>query len=229
LRSLLPTGQSQAPLVLLGHDRGARVVHRLQVSSVSGDSRVTSLGFNIIAIALLDIIPGPAQWATLNNPAAAAGVFHWPFLANVELAKAMITAYGGGKWAKEMILRWAGSNPEGLKQLKSGDALDVYGSFFERESVIDASNRDYEAGAGIDVARHIKDNAVGTKINVPVLLIYGEAFLGKRGNVPEIWKDWVADSAFITSHGLSNGIGHFVAEEAPEDTASALLDWLKTL
>jgi hypothetical protein len=80
---------------------------------------------------------------------------------------------------KEMILRWAGSDPDGLRKLKNGDTLDVYGWFFDRESAVEAANRDYKSGTGINVVYLKKDNEAVRKINVPVLPVYSEDYLGK--------------------------------------------------
>ena len=216
------------PIVLIGHDRGARVADALHVSTGKADV----MGFRIIGLALLDIIPTVYQWQTGEKAAAQTGYFHWSFLANVPIAKRMIMAYGGGNWANDMIDRWAGSNAEGLEKLKSGDALTVYRSFFDQESVIDASCRDYEAGAMSDVDAQLKAINSGQRITAPLLLIYSQGFLTKRAEKPisDVWGPPYSDGpGLITSSPIDNGIGHFTAEEAPEETVKALLSWLPSL
>lgn len=116
------------PTVLIGHDRGARVAHQLQLTAGKADI----MGFQVLGLGLVDIMPTLYQWQGGGSAAAQTGGFHWPFLANVYLAKPMIMAYGGGKFAIEMINRWAGSNPEGLERMKSGDAMKVYSTFFDQ-------------------------------------------------------------------------------------------------
>jgi pimeloyl-ACP methyl ester carboxylesterase len=230
LRELLPEVGSPVSIVLVGHDRGARIVHRLQVSAASSDANIVKLNLKIIGLGIFDVVPTTIQWKSVGgSPAAQVSTFHWAFLANVALANDIIRSYGGGKWAKDMILRWAGSNEAGLEKLKSGNALDVYGSFFDNPSVIKATCQDYEAGATVDVTAQTADQEAGRKVNIPILLIYGKAYLGWRANVEEEWQHFVTDRSLIKSHPLSNGIGHFVAEEAPEDTAAALIDWIETL
>jgi pimeloyl-ACP methyl ester carboxylesterase len=128
-----------------------------------------------------------------------------------------------------MILRWAGSNEGGLEKLRSENALDVYGSFFDSPSVIEATCRDYEAGATIDATEQAADQEAGRKVDVPVLLIYGKEYLGWRVNVEEEWQHFVERPDLIQSRPLLNGVGHFVAEEAPEETANALIAWMNTL
>jgi pimeloyl-ACP methyl ester carboxylesterase len=230
LRELIPDDQSPISVVLVGHDRGARIAHRLQVSAASKDANITNLNFDIIGLGILDIVPTNVQWQSVGkSPAAQVSTFHWAFLANVGLASDLIRSYGGGKWAKEMILKWAGSNEVGLANLKSGNSLDVYGSFFDNPSVIKATCQDYEAGATTDVIAQTADQVAGRKVNIPVLLIYGEEYLGWRVDVKEEWQNFVTNKGLITNHPLSNGIGHFVVEEAPEETAAALVSWIESL
>ena len=81
------------------------------------------------------------------------GYFHWPLLANVHLATRLITAFGPANWCREMILRWAGNNAHGLASLEADSSLAVYEGFFAQPQTLVASNKDYEAGATVDVER----------------------------------------------------------------------------
>jgi pimeloyl-ACP methyl ester carboxylesterase len=144
----------------------------------------------------------------------------------------MIMAYGGGKWAIDMMKRWSGTNAQGTQKLWSGDTKEVYTSFFDKESVIEASCRDYEAGATTDV--DIEESAIREekRIVVPLLLVYSQGFLPKRAKKPiaEVWSRPLSEGPeLITSCPIGGGVGHFIPEEAPEETAEALLKWLGTL
>tara|TARA_R110002003_G_scaffold104_23_gene8359 strand:- start:5482 stop:6360 length:879 start_codon:yes stop_codon:yes gene_type:complete len=224
-RTTSSSSSSAIPIVLIGHDRGARVAHRLVLSGYDG--------LDILGVCLIDIVPTATQWQHFSSPVKAAkeltGYFHWPLLANVPLATRMITAYGGANWCTEMIQRWAGTNPTGLQSLKSDDALAVYGGFFEQESVIIASNEDYKHGATTDVEMDEEDQKAGRKIEKPLLLLYSAEFIGSRFDFDfgAVWKEWVADGVQIRNHGLENGIGHFGAEEAPEECARVIGEWLR--
>ena len=138
----------------------------------------------------------------------------------------MIAAYGGGKWCTEMIESWAGSNPSGLEKLKADRSMEVYAGFFEDAEVIRASCEDYKHGATTDVEAQEKDQEEGRKIGVPLLLLYGKDFIGKRYDFGEVWKEWVDEGVQITDHGLGGGIGHFGVEEAPEESARVIGEWL---
>lgn len=219
---------SNQPIVLIAHDRGARIAHHLYISSPHTSIR----GFTITGLALLDIVPTLSQWSIGDSAASAKGWFHWSFLANPSIAIPMIQAYGGGKWARDMIARWAGKDALG-RDWKAGDeALEVYSSFFDKDSVIEATTMDYEAGAGADVEFEKRAIKEGRKIEVPLLLVYSGTFLPTRARKPilEVWSQpWSAGPHLITEQPIGGGVGHFVSEEAPERTASAINEWLKTL
>lgn len=212
LKSQLKPTSSDTPIILIGHDRGARVSHRLTVSGFPG--------LSILGVCLIDIVPTSTQWQHYSSPALAAkevtGYFHWPFLANVPLATRMITAYGASTFCTEMIQSWAGKNSTGLSALKSDDSLAVYGGFFENEEVVRASCEDYKHGASTDLEAQEEDQKAGRKIEKPLLLIYGKDFIGKRYDFGTVWNEWVKEGVEIQHHGLGDGIGHFGAEEAPE-------------
>jgi hypothetical protein len=57
-------------------------------------------------------------------------------------------------------------------------------------------------------------------MDVDVLLCYSATFLGGRGKI-EVWDEWMGKGK-LEKKGFGDGIGHFVAEEAPELTAEAI-------
>jgi pimeloyl-ACP methyl ester carboxylesterase len=60
-------------VIWCGHDRGARVGHRLLVDNEPSH--------NIKAAVLMDIVPTLEQWRAFSNPLASVAYYHWPFLA----------------------------------------------------------------------------------------------------------------------------------------------------
>ncbi|CAI6335423.1 unnamed protein product [Periconia digitata] len=209
-------------IVLIGHDRGARVAHRLAVSE--GELE----GVKVRGVVMVDIVPTTTQWRTSGtSPRELTTYWHWPFLANPSTATPLITAYTGSRWCKTMIASWAGTSAAGLSNLHSSSALDIYAEFMDDPAVIEASCKDYEAGATTDVEMQKVDQESGKKIGVGVLLVWSEANLGKRYDVFGEWRDWVADGVEVEGLALGDGIGHFGAEEAPRETGEAVVKWLK--
>lgn len=211
---------SNIPIIPIGHDRGARVAHHLTLAGAPG--------FHIQAVGILDIVPTLAQWQGGANPKEIVGYFHWPFLANVELAGKIIAAYGGDKWCGDMIHRWAGKGKT-LDVLKKDGSMDVYTAFFNQEHTVEASNKDYEAGAFADVDRERESQESGNKIAVPTLMMFSEQYLGRRYDMPKVWGEWVKEGTEMKSVAVGNDSGHFVAEEAPELVAKEVNAWLKGL
>jgi pimeloyl-ACP methyl ester carboxylesterase len=105
----------------------------------------------------------------------------------------------------------------------------VYAGFFEDEGVVRASCEDYAHGATTDLEAQEADQREGRKIGVPLLLLYSRDLIGKRFDFGEVWKEWVDGGVKVTNHALGNAIGHFGAEEAPEECAEVIGGWLKGL
>ncbi len=195
--------------VLVGHDRGARVIHRLAVS------RAHFPDLDIAGIVLADIIPTVEQFAAFTNPATVSRYFHWGFLPNVALSVPMIKAFGSGKFCRMLMQAGAGANADGAKNLFANGSLDVYASHFEKESMVEATARDYEAAAKEDYTAQVDDQKAGRQIDVPTLVLYSTQNLGVMADVPMIWKKWVKEGTKLEVRGIEDGYGHFFLEEAP--------------
>ena len=75
----------------------------------------------------------------------------------------------------------------------------------------------------VTVSVNVQDRDAGRKIAAPTLVLWGSDYLG-RGDVPplEVWQRWC-----LSVVGREILSGHFLAEENPEDTAAAILDFLR--
>jgi len=173
-------------------------------------------------IVLLDIVPTLVQFQTFSNPATSVGSFHWPFLANVDLATKMIMAQGGDVWTRMCLDRWVGKSSVGLERFVENEAVDVYAGFFKQESVIRATCDDYRAGAQEDVHLQEEDQRERRKVDVDVLVVYSADYLGKRYNVRKVWEEWMGRGS-LEVEGVGDGCGHFIAEEAAQKVVAAIL------
>jgi len=216
----IPEGAKRR-VILGGHDRGARICHRLAIDK---------LGFSnldIVAAVLMDIVPTKAQWEAFSDPATAVNYFHWPLLANVELAVEMIEAYGGDKWARSSFMRIQGPNEEGQKRFAAHGAHDVYAALFKKRETLIGSCQDYASGAAPEAAEQAEDMRNGRKLEVPTMVLFSTAKLGAKLDVAGIWKDWIAEGTKYKAVGIGNGHGHYLPEEGPGDVVAALNDWLE--
>ncbi|OAG39722.1 hypothetical protein AYO21_05997 [Fonsecaea monophora] len=225
------TASSPRRVILGGHDRGARISHRLSVDfshpNQSSPALYKDLNLTVPGTILLDIIPTKEQWTAFSDPAICQGYFHWPLLANADLATEMISAYGGGRWAREAHTRISGPNPKALDRISSHDALDVYAGLFSDKDVIYYSSLDYAAGAAPEATEQDEDQKAGRKVGVPLLVMFSKAKLGARIDVESTWKGWIADGVDYEGYGVGDGYGHYLPEEAFEIVAEKMSAFVK--
>lgn len=214
------SAESPRRLILGGHDRGARICHRLAVS------RADFPFVKVIGMILMDIVPTKVQWDNFSNPVAATAYFHWPLLANVEVAVQMIKAYGGAQWCRNGHLRLAGSK-EGLAKIQSDGAVEIHAELFAEEETLRHTCEDYAAGAAPEYKKQDEDQKAGRKIDIPTLIMFSEHNLGAKMDVAGIWKEWIKPGVWYEPVGLGNGVGHYVPEEGHEVVSEQVLQFLK--
>lgn len=214
------SAESPRRLILGGHDRGARICHRLAVSKAEFPF------VKVIGAILMDIVPTKVQWDNFSNPAVATGYFHWPLLANVEVAVQMIKAYGGAQWCRNGHLRLVGSK-EGLAKIQSDGAVDIHAELFEEEETLQYTCEDYAAGAAPEYKKQEDDQTAGLKIDVPTLVMFSQKNLGAKMDVAEIWKDWIKPGVWYEPVALGDGVGHYVPEEGHDVVSEKVLQFLK--
>ncbi|ETN41019.1 uncharacterized protein HMPREF1541_02952 [Cyphellophora europaea CBS 101466] len=206
-------------VILGGHDRGARICHRLAVDAAN-------YPLQILGVVMLDIVPTLVQWQAFSNPRTVSGYFHWPMLANVEIATQMITAFGGGKWAKNANERIAGPSDIGKARVVADGALDVYAELFDKEETIRYSCEDYRAGAQEDVTEQQADQKAGRKINIPTLVMFSKSKLGSTMDCAAVWKDWIAEGVDYQGIAVGEERGHYLPEEAYETVRDAMVKFI---
>ena len=221
--SLFATYSSPIRVVLIGHDRGARVVHRL------GVSRSLFPKLSILSIILADIIPTIEYFATFSNPTILSRNFHWGFLPNVTLSVPMIKAFGITRFCKLTMQASAGANANGVKNLFDNSSIDVYANHLEKDGVLEATARDYEAAAKEDYVAQVEDQKAERKLDVPTLVLYSAQNLGAIVDVSEVWKRWIKEGTMLEVKAIENGYGHFFLEEAPEMSCQLIVDFLQNV
>ncbi|TVY34153.1 Fluoroacetate dehalogenase [Lachnellula subtilissima] len=204
------------PIMIAGHDQGARVCHRLAVDQADYPS------FSIKGAILIDIIPTAVQWEYFGVAETSVASFHWPFLANVEVATEMIMAQGGDAYVRMCLNRWVGTRKKGLAMFKSNDSIAIYAKSFKSESVIRATCDEFRAGAQEDVRLQYEDQRAGRKMDVDVFILYSMKWVDENIWMGKVWQDWMGKGQMI-GRNFSGGTGHFIAEESPEEAAWAIL------
>ena len=107
----------------------------------------------------------------------------------------------------------------------SSEALHEYRRCFRKLSVIQAACADYRAGLSVDVAHDRADRAARRVIECPMLAMWAAQRTDGRVYDPlQIWQRWAG-----TVQGLEIDCGHFLMEEAPEATSTALIEFFREL
>ena len=189
-------------VIWCGHDRGARVGHRLLVDNKSSH--------NLTAAILLDIVPTLEQWRVFSNPAAAVAYWHWSFLAT-PTAPQVIQLMGGGNYIHNSLDRVKGANEKGNARFREHNAVAHYAALFGKKETIEGSCADYEAGAFEDVEEQWADYGADRRLRVPTVVGYSASNLGRMHDVDETWKNWAEDRK-IRTVGIGEGYGHFLPE-----------------
>lgn len=196
---------------LVGHDRGARVGYRLALDHPEKLSR----------LALIDIVPTLVMWQTMEKGIDLAP--HWKWLAAPAPEPEKRIGADVDGWLNQTLAAWTRS-----KDLKAfgGKALAHYHAFFTVPERLSAVCEDYRAGATLDRAADEADLASGRRISVPTKVIWGgSGFPAQTGLSPlDAWAPFMAKRGLLSGEEIP--AGHFLPEEAPEVTASALLPFL---
>jgi haloacetate dehalogenase len=184
---------------LAGHDRGARVAHRL--ASDHPD--------RVLKLAVLDISPTLKMYESTNREFAQA-YYHWFFLIQPKpLPEGLI-----GNNAPFYLLKKIGSGSAGLAPF-TPEALNEYLRCFTPKT-IHGSCEDYRASATIDLEDDRADIRAGRKITCPLLVLWGKRGVIERCFAP--LQDWAEVATEVRGHSLDGG--HYLAEELPEEIFS---------
>jgi haloacetate dehalogenase len=197
--------------MVAGHDRGARVLHRICLDHPQ----------KVIRAAILDIVPQHYLYQHINKQWA---TFSWHWFFNIQPFDMPEKMMGfDPDWFIEKKLA---KTKQGLSFFDK-EALAEYKRCFRNPATIHAICEDYRAGAGIDLEHDEKDFKAGRKIDCPVLLLWGATGGVGRNHNPgpaEIWTSYasnVVDAKTVPS-------GHYLMDEAPKETTEALRNFFAT-
>ncbi len=193
---------------LVGHDRGARVGYRLAYDRPDC----------VASLAVLDVVATGDIFRSADA-ALAEAYFHWFLMLQPEpLAERLIGAEPEF-WLRWLLDRWC-ATPGAI----SDHAFAEYLRCFRDPATLHAMCEDYRA-APLDVAHDEAD--ADRRIACPLLVLWG-ARQANRPGWPSVALDiaasWRGRAEDVTARPLD--CGHFLPEEAPDETTEALLAFL---
>jgi haloacetate dehalogenase len=190
---------------VIGHDRGGRVAHRMALDHPAKLQR----------IAVLDIAPTATMYAR-TDMAFATRYFWWFFLIQPEpLPERLIEA------DLEFFLRHHLAAQSRTPGVPDERLIREYLRCYTQAGTVHAICEDYRAAATIDLEHDAADAA--RKIQVPLLALWGaKGVVGALYDVLGTWREKAVDV-----RGKALPCGHALQEEAPEETAEAILEFLR--
>ena len=190
--------------LLVGHDRGARVSHRL---TKDHPQRVKRL-------AVLDIIPTHRMFQIVNQEMAT-NTYHWFFLIQpFDFPERVIGA------APDQFFRRSFERGANAAQVFPVEAVAEYVRCATTHEAIHAMCEDYRAGASIDLVHDAADFA--NKVNCPMLALWSATgYVGRTQDVLQTWREYATD---VRGHSMP--CGHHIAEEMPEEAHAVIKEFL---
>jgi haloacetate dehalogenase len=184
---------------LVGHDRGSYTAFR------------TAMDFPAVVtrVAILDGVPILEALERCNARFASAW-WHWFFYAQPEKPERAILADPDA---------WYGGSPEQM----GAEAYTDFRAAIHDPLTVHGMLEDYRAGLSIDWQHDEVDRAQGRRITCPTLLLWSLRDDLERlyGDVLSLWEPWTT-----IQKGRGIDCGHHMAEEAPEELARELIDFL---
>lgn len=193
---------------VVGHDRGARVAHRLMLDHPE----------KVLTCTMMDILPTYDMYRDTNQEFATK-YWHWFFYIQPYDFPERFLASDPEYFIRNNLLKKA--TPQAQKNFPE-DVLQEYIRHYANPVTVHSICEDYRASVSIDMEHDIADRA--TKIKTPLLVLWGaNGVVGNLWDVLQGWKDLADD---VSGFGIEE-CGHFVPEEQPEIVLNALLEFLK--
>jgi haloacetate dehalogenase len=186
---------------LVGHDRGARLSHRMCLDHPD----------RVMKLCLLDMLPNYYTWTTVNKNRAI-GAWHWMFMAQPEpFPETMMSAVPA-----EWFLKGRGNarNPPKI-------VFDEYIRCWTRKTIT-GSCRDYRAFATIDFEMDTADK--DRQIGMPLLILWGTRGAPPTQEYPTVWRKYASNLA--DAQPLPTG--HYLQEEAPDQVVDHFIKFFTT-
>ncbi|GAA6036064.1 hypothetical protein JCM8097_006595 [Rhodosporidiobolus ruineniae] len=229
-------------VVLIGHDRGARIAYRLAKDSPD----------RIVGLCVQDIVPTAMQFGRAH--ATTLKSYHWILLAlPPPLPQSLLSHLPTRRWfIRHNITSWTGSGSkrpsaspsasgevqgeEGEEVTFDADAMKSWVEQYDDPFVLSGALEDYRAGASIDLAHDAADAPSSAsvphgRVECPLLALWcanlekggGE---GKEGEVREVWEAIGPEGRTKARRVGGEGVGHFLPLEATQEVADEVAEWV---
>ncbi len=191
---------------VVGHDRGGRVVHRMLLDHPDAIERA----------ALLDIAPTATMYASTDKNFASRYVWWFFLIQPAPLPEKLIGS--NLEFYLEHHINKQNKTPGAITPAAYAEYRRCYTT-----ETLHAVCEDYRAAASIDLEHDAADT--DKKIQSPLLVLWGAK--GVVGNTYDVLKTWKEKSIDGAVSGGALPCGHYLPEEAPEQTLTAFLNFFR--
>ncbi len=193
---------------IVGHDRGARVAHRMALDNPD----------RILSFTSLDVVASQAAFEEMDSALAFAW-FHWNLMRQPYPLPETLIGNSARTYFDFLMERWC-ATPGAL----TPEAYAKYARCFCTPDGVRATCAEYRA-IELDLQHDAVDR--GRKLTCPMLVLWGSNTTkrpgwqtGRRLDMLQTWRERATD---VRGRGLD--CGHFLPEEKPDDVATELLDF----
>lgn len=184
-----------------GHDRGARCAYRLALDHPE----------RVLKLAVLDVIPTGEAFRQ-GGLAFGLGFWLWFFLAQPYPLPERLVGAAPDLFVDRLLDDWS-ATPD----VFPAEVREAYHRVYRDPATLHAVCEEYRAASTLDYAQDEADRG-RRRIACPVLALWGErGGLTSFYDVLAVWRDWADDV-----RGRALDCGHFLAEEAPDETYAEL-------
>jgi haloacetate dehalogenase len=192
---------------IAGHDRGARCAYRLALDYPEVVDR----------LAVIDVVPVGDAYDRADKEFSLL-YWQWSFLAAPAPVPEQFIAAAPATLVDFMLNEWAV-----VKDAFPAEVRDEYVEKLTHADTVHAICEEFRASPTVDYQQDEADRGI-RKISSPLLFLWSQrGSVGKLYDDPlAIWHQWADDV-----RGTPVPVGHFIPEEAPEETTRQLLDFLQ--
>lgn len=187
-------------IAMIGHDRGARVTRRYALDYPE----------KLAGIGLIDILPLEYIYDNLTAGEAAEKYWHWVFQVVPDVPEILIE--GKEEAYLEFFFK---RSPRLMEVFKADGAWEEYLRTWQKKGSVQAALNDYRASYQVDLPRYREKQKNDIKVEVPLMLLWGDTGNLAGQPVVDIWKQKA--SSIVMAEEVEN-CGHYVPEEQPDIT-----------
>lgn len=186
-----------------GHDRGARVAHRMALDHPGA----------VAKLAVLDIAPTATMYDRTDKVFATKYFWWFFFIQPAPLPEHLIGA------DPEFFLKAHLGRQSGASHELEPEVMAEYLRCYRDPKTQHAICEDYRASAGIDLQHDAADQ--GQRVTAPLLAMWGgKSTVGTLYDVAATWREKALDV-----QGIALDCGHNLQEEQPDQVAEALVEF----